>query len=439
MTIDYGRLRIEGVYKQTDDGHLMMRIKVPAGVLSSEQALVVGDIADRHADGRLHLTTRGSLEIHWLQHRDLAEIHRRLAAVGLTSRGACGGAVRGIACSTTFADGFTVAQVLARKLHRHLAGNPHFEGLPKKFKISVDAGYQGSRHLIQDLGLVYAGSDNGIDLYDIWTAGGLGREPVEAFLFERSVPEPRILPTIEAVVHIYRQHTPAGKRLKHLLQEIGEKKFRLLVGEHLEHAVDLPLGDAFEKRLSPLPPGGGTARVEAVVFAGELTSQALRELAAVARDHAGGFMAVTADQNIAFLLEIDNQSAAEAALAAAGFSGATAEEQVTFRICPGNHECRLGLAPTRDVARAIAGTLDEGGKRFDWAISGCPNSCAQPQLAAVGIIAVKSLKDAAGERHPLFDLYRRQEAGFGRLLRRGLNLTELLQAVADLQGGENRG
>jgi sulfite reductase beta subunit-like hemoprotein len=433
MTIDYGRLRIEGVYKQTDDGHLMMRIKVPAGVLSCEQALVLGDIADRHADGRLHLTTRGSIEIHWLQHQDLAEIHRRLTAVGLTTRGACGGAVRGIVCSTTFADGFSVAQVLARKLHRHLAGNPHFEGLPKKFKISVDAGYQGSRHLIQDLGLVYTGTEDGIDLYDIWAAGGLGREPVEAFLFQRSVPEPRIVPVIEAVVRIYRQHTPAGKRLKHLLQEIGEKKFRHLIGEHLMHAADLPLADAFEKRLTLLPQGAGAAKIEAVVFAGELTCQSLRQLAKVASDHAGGYMAVTADQNIAFLLENEDRSAAEAALAAAGFSGAAAEEQVTFRICPGNHECRMGLAPTRDVARAIAGTLDQGGRGLDWAISGCPNSCAQPQLAAVGIIAVKSIKDASGTRHPLFDLYRRQDPGFGRALRRGLNLTELLQAVADLQ------
>ena len=105
-----------------------------------------------------------------------------------------GGAVRGIVCSTTFAEGFPVAQVLARKLHRHFAGNPHFEGLPKKFKVGVDAGYSGARHLIQDAGLVYVGTEEGSDLYDVWLAGGLGREPMPALLFEQRVAERRLLP-----------------------------------------------------------------------------------------------------------------------------------------------------------------------------------------------------------------------------------------------------
>jgi sulfite reductase beta subunit-like hemoprotein len=433
MTIDYNRLRIEGVYKQNEEGHLMMRAKVPGGVLSAEQALKVCEISERYSNGLLHLTTRGSIELHWLQYHDLAEVRRMMASVGLTSRGACGGAVRGVVCSTTFAEGFAVAQVMARKLHRHFAGNPHFEGLPKKFKIGVDAGYAGSRHLIQDIGLVYVGTEEGVDLYDVWAAGGLGREPMEGFLLEERVPERRVVPLAEAAVYVHKANTPVGKRLKHLVKDIGEKKFRHLLAEHLEKTSELDLFDGFEKRLTALSHGGPGVRVEAAVFAGEIETSVFRRLAGIAADHAEGFMAITADQNVAFLLSDAGRKAdAEKALVEAGFTGDTAEEQTLFRICPGNHECRMGLAATRDVAREVLAALGEAGRSLTWAISGCANSCAQPQLADVGILAIKSVKGEDGERRPLFDLYRREGEGFGHPIRRGLTLPDLLQAVTDL-------
>jgi sulfite reductase beta subunit-like hemoprotein len=431
MTIDWQRLRIEGVYKQNDDGQLMLRIKVPAGVLAAEQARKVAEIADRFAGGSVHLTTRGSIELHWLQLADLPVILRQLAAVGLTSRGACGGAVRGVSCSTTFSEGFAVAQVLARKLHRHFAGNPFFEDLPKKFKVGVDAGYGSSRHLIQDVGLVYLGTDEGSDLYDVWLAGGLGREPQPAFLYAERVLEGRLVPLIEAVLRLYRRHAPKGKRLKHVLREMGEETFRRLLETELAGGpAEVELADAVEKRLTALPHGPRTA-VEAAVFAGELPAPALRAFADLASRFAEGFMALTADQNIAFLLaDADERDAARAALAAFGFAGESPAERVPFRICPGSHECRLGLSRTRDVARQVIAAIGEKRRNLTWAISGCPNSCPQPQLADLGIQTVKNAPGPDGVRRPLFDLYRRDGAGLGRPVRQGVTLEELLAAVA---------
>lgn len=430
MTIDWQRLRLEGVYKQNEDGQLMLRIKVPAGVLAAEQARKIADLADRFAGGLVHLTTRCSIELHWLQLSDLSEVLRQLAAVGLTSRGACGGAVRGVSCSSTFSEGFAVAQVLARKLHRHFAGNPFFENLPKKFKIGVDAGYGRSRHLIQDVGLVYVGTEEYADLYDIWLAGGLGREPQAAFLHAERVPEGRLVPLIEAVLRLYRRHAPKGKRLKHVLRQTGEETFRRMLETELAGAPgEVELADAVEKRLTALPHGPRTA-VEAAVFAGELTTAALRAFADLAVRHAEGFMAVTADQNVAFLLaETGERQTALRALAAAGFGGDRPEEQVCFRVCPGNYECRLGLSPTREVARRVIAGLDEAGKRLTWSVSGCPNSCSQPQLADVGIQTVKFAPGPDGVRRPLFDLYRREGDGLGRPVRQGLTLEELLAGI----------
>ncbi len=435
MTIDWQRLRIEGVYKQNEDGQLMLRTKVPAGVLSAEQAIKVADIADRFSNASVHLTTRGSIEFHWLQLGDLPEVLRLLAAVGLTSRGACGGAVRGVSCSTTFSEGFAFAQVLARKIHRHFAGNPHFEDLAKKFKVGVDAGYARSRHLIQDVGLVFLGTgDEGRDLYDVWLAGGLGREPQQAFLYAERITEAQIIPLIEAVLRLYRRHAPKGKRLKFVVREMGETTFRrLLEAERARGPAELELADAVEKRLTALPHGPRTI-VEAAIFAGQLSTGALRGLAGIAERFADGYMALTADQNVAFLLcDSSGESEAKGALGACGFAGGAPEERVNFRICPGAHECRMGLAPTRDIARQALSIMGEGKMDLTWAIAGCPNSCAQPQLAEIGIVAVKKAPGADGVRRPLFDLYRRRSEGFGEKIAEQLDLEELLRAIQELE------
>lgn len=433
MTIDYQSLRVEGVYRQNEDGHLMLRVKVPAGVLSTEQALKVAEIAERLSNGSVHLTTRGSVEIHWLQYADLPEALRLLAAVGLTTRGACGGAVRGIVCSTTFSEGFAAAQVLARKLHRHFAGNPHFEGLPKKFKIGVDAGYGASRHLIQDVGLVHVGPEEFRDLYDVWLAGGLGREPQAAFLYAERVPEGEIIPLIESVLRLYRRYAPKGKRLKFVLRELGEETFRrLLETDRAGHPRELELSDGVEKRLTALPHAPRRA-VEASVFAGELPTRSLRVFAEVAARFAEGYMALTADQNVAFLLaDPEDEGDAREMLAAAGYAGQTPKEQVNFRICPGAHECRMGLSLTRDVASQVIAVLGEKGRKGTWAISGCPNSCSQPQLADFGISTSKKIPGPDGLRRPLFDLYRREGRGLGEKTAEGLDIDQLLQTIQTL-------
>ncbi|MFO7981938.1 MAG: nitrite/sulfite reductase [Desulfuromonadales bacterium] len=430
MSIDYQKLRLDGVYQQDKDGNLMLRIKVPAGVISSPQAEAICDIAEQFTNGRLHLSTRGSIELHWLGYEQLPEVFRRLAAVGLTSRGACGGAVRGIACSTTFSPGFPLSQTIARRLNRHFAGNPHFEGLPKKFKIGIDSGYGDSRHLIQDVGLVHTGFSEGKNLFDVWCAGGLGREPQAGFLLEKSVPEERLIPLTEAVVRIYRDNTPPPRRLKFLLNRIGEKAFRHLLEEELKcHPQPLPQL-SIEGPLTPSP----VETIQAFVFAGEIDAADFRQLAGLSRQSAGGYMALTADQNIALLLEnTENSARVKNELDRLGLSGKAPGEQLTFRVCPGSHECKMGLSATRDVARDVLSVLGDGERTRSFALSGCSNSCSQPQLADIGIVTENLARDEKGSREPRFALYRRCGEGLGKSFRDGLTRAELLDQIRDLE------
>jgi len=426
------QLRLDGIYQQREADRYMQRIKLPAGALSALQAGRIAELAEQFAGGRLHLTCRGSIELHDVAGSDLAELNRGLAGAGLTGRGACGGAVRGIACSTSFGEHYPACQALARKLHRHFAGNPWFEGLPKKFKIGVDGDRARGRQLIQDVGLVHAGEKEGEPLWDLWCAGGLGREPQAGFLLGERIRQSRIIPLIEGIVRVYRQHTPAGKRLKHLLREIGEAGFRDLLRAETALLPEPPHSGGLGELLTVASP---EAPKVIDIFAGELTAAQLARLAELAAQHAAGALQVTADQDLALIPATPAAAPAlGAALAAAGFRVKELASPA-LRICPGSHECRMGLAPTRDLGRRLLERFDPQSHGASFALSGCPNSCSQPQLADFGIIPVKLEKQADGSRLPRYDLYRRQGDDLGTPVATSLDESQLFDAITPLLTG----
>jgi ferredoxin-nitrite reductase len=274
---------------------------------------------------------------------------------------------------------------------------------------------------------VLSGSSAGESRYDLYVAGGLGREPQAGVLFEKSVSENRVIPLIEAIARVYAAHTPAGKRLKHLLRQIGETEFRRLVAGEPSAAEELP-------PVTGLPdfpaPTAGRRPLLARIHAGQLTSKQLVTLADFADRWADGILLATADQDICFhinpLFELTD---ATNALTSCGFD----DLQVTFRICPGSHLCRVGLSPTRDIARALRNSMGPAARSLTWAISGCPNSCTQPQLADIGIVSSSLVKDDSGERSPRFDICHGNCEGLGTMVERSLTLSELCSTVQDMR------
>jgi sulfite reductase beta subunit-like hemoprotein len=75
------------------------------------------------------------------------------------------------------------------------------------------------------------------------------------------------------------------------------------------------------------------------------------------------------------------------------------------------------------------GSAAEG---LTWAISGCHNSCTQPQLADIGIVSSTLVKDEDGQRTPRFDLYRPVGSGLNQKQEAGLTMDELLAAVRNI-------
>src|SRR5688572_16402162 len=74
----------------------MLRIKIPMGCMTAAQMDVLAEVAEEHSDHILHVTTRQDIQLHFIHIEDSPTIMRRLAAVNITTREACGNTVRNV-------------------------------------------------------------------------------------------------------------------------------------------------------------------------------------------------------------------------------------------------------------------------------------------------------------------------------------------------------
>ena len=92
---------VRGTYTQRQEGDFaMLRVKIPQGILSSDQLSALADVAEDYSRGFGHITTRQNVQFHFMKLHDVEHAMRRLARAGLTTREACGNSVRNItACA----------------------------------------------------------------------------------------------------------------------------------------------------------------------------------------------------------------------------------------------------------------------------------------------------------------------------------------------------
>ena len=117
----------------------MQRIKIPFGGLNATQLEVLADCAEEYSDSIAHITTRQDFQLHFVHIEDTPSIMRRLAAVGITTREACGNTVRNVTacpiagvCRTQTFDVTPYAKAIAY----FMLGHPDTQNFGRKFKIA---------------------------------------------------------------------------------------------------------------------------------------------------------------------------------------------------------------------------------------------------------------------------------------------------------------
>ncbi|MBI2495304.1 MAG: nitrite/sulfite reductase, partial [Candidatus Omnitrophica bacterium] len=138
----------------------MMRFKLPQGRLTAEQLERFADVAEAYSKGIGHLTTRQDMQLYWIPVKETPRVMAELAAVGVTTREACGNSVRNVtACHLAGVSPIEVFDVTqhAQAVTDHFLRNPVSQKLPRKFKIAFEGcPVDHAKTAIHDIGAVAA-------------------------------------------------------------------------------------------------------------------------------------------------------------------------------------------------------------------------------------------------------------------------------------------
>ncbi|PYR43512.1 MAG: nitrite reductase [Acidobacteria bacterium] len=226
---------VRGTYgqRQADDAQ-MLRVKVPQGVLTSDQLDALADVAERYSRGFGHITTRQNLQFHFVKLHDVEHAMHRLADAGLTTREACGNSVRnitacayaGVAADERF-DVTPYAEALTRYLLRHQLSST----LPRKFKIAFE-GCAGDHVFIgiNDLGFRAVVAPDGSRGFRVTAGGGTAIMVTNAGVLHEFLPASEILRVAEAVLRVFArfgdyQHKQRN-RMKFMIKTLGWTRWR---------------------------------------------------------------------------------------------------------------------------------------------------------------------------------------------------------------------
>jgi len=412
------RLKWVGLYPQRQGGDaFMLRIKVPGGRLHAAQARVIGQVADEFArgpapnpvfgDAYLDITTRQDVQLHWVRIGAVPEIWSRLEAVGMTTVQACGDSARNVLCcpvSGLDADEVLDAHPVAQAVSDFFTGNREYANLPRKFKLSVTGCREDCAQAeINDIGLWPARLDDGTVGFNVLVGGGLSDGPRMASDIDVFVPpDPgRVVELFRAIAQLFgelgNRENRGLARMRYLVQELGPERFRAELASRAGFGLEAA-GQALTRRYRGDHVGvhpqrqPGLHYVGLNVTVGRMAGRSLVEAARLAEAHGDGGLRLATDQNL--ILTGVPAGRVEALLAEpllATHSPTPGAFERGVVACTGNEFCRFAIVETKARAAAWARELDRrlgpdeaGDGIVRMHFSGCPASCAQPQIADIG-------------------------------------------------------
>ncbi|WP_159948698.1 HEPN domain-containing protein [Polaribacter septentrionalilitoris] len=414
-----------GVYGQRQEGVQMIRIKVPYGKLKTNQLNRIAAVSDEYSRGRLHITTRQDIQIHYVDLNRTPELWAELEKDDVTLREACGNVVRNVTASETAGidvnEPFDVSPY-ADALYKFFLRNPICQEMGRKFKVSFSSSDEDTGlSYMHDLGYI-AKIQDGVRGFKVMVGGGLGSQPRHADVLYDFLPSDKIIPVMEGVLRIFDRYgerkSRAKARMKFLLKDIGLDAFRELIAQEQKAiefksvaidadsyvpsepvSVEIPevsIKDqkAFElwKSTNLIPQKQeGYVAIGIKVLLGDFYTDKARLLANLVDEYAAGEVRLTLRQNIVIpFVKEDLVPYFYQELEKLGFVEAGYNKAVDITACPGTDTCNLGIASSTGIAeeleRVIAAEYPQYLENQDLVIkiSGCMNACGQHNMANIG-------------------------------------------------------
>lgn len=452
---------LNGVYGQRQDGVMMIRAKLPAGLVTPAQLEALADVAERFGGGKGHVTTRQNVQYHFVPTADVEAALRILADAGITTKEACGHSVRNWTCcpfAGVAADEPFDPTPYVEALARHLLRGPYSSTLPRKLKPSLGGccGTDCSQAFINDLG--FLARKRGDELgFQLLAGGGLSTLRRSAIVVEEFVPQAELLEAADAVVRVFHRignrHNRNKARLKWAIDKIGVDAFLAAYRAEretirAEGGVPLVLppqphlparrpllaqvaerGPGYaewaEHNVRPQKQAGFSSVVIRLVL-GDISAAQLRALAPIIVAFGEGELRTTNEQNLVLRWVPDARLAAlHAELQRVGLALGGANALADVVSCPGASSCKLAVTASRGLGAQLTDLLDRrpdlvaAARGLDVKVSGCPHGCGQHYIAGIGFQG--GMRKLAGRPAPQYLVYvgggiGADRADFGRLI-----------------------
>lgn len=446
-------LKFHGSYQQDDRDLrkagkkyiMMVRGRIPGGVMTSNQWRVFDDLAGKYGNNTLRITTRQSIQFHGIVKSGLRPLVKAINESLLSTLAACGDVNRNVLAPPTpaytkardqvFADCHRVAMALAPKtpgyhsiwidgeqLKLDAPENKNFVDplygktyLPRKFKTAFAIPPVNDVDIFtNDIGFIAIVENDQLVGYNVVVGGGMGRSHGNEATYPRLadvlgfITPDQIIDVAKAVLTIHRDFGDRTDRkharLKYVVAERGAEWTRT----ETEKRAGIKFAPAKPYRFTTMSDLYGwnkqtngqwflglfveTGRVKDVE--GHTLKTALRE---VAEKFPNTEFRLTTNQNVilANVPEAD-KAAIDALLASHGIK--TGPQQVSIlhaasMACPALPTCGLALAESErmlpglvDRIEKICGDLGLTNEEIIIRSTGCPNGCARPYMAEIAFV-----------------------------------------------------
>jgi sulfite reductase (NADPH) hemoprotein beta-component len=446
-------LKFHGIYQQDDRDlrkagqkkHIMMiRGRIPGGVMTSAQWIVFDDLAANYGNNTLRVTTRQSIQFHGVVKSGLGPLVKKINESMLSTLAACGDVNRNVTASPTpaytkaraqvFADTVRVADALTPQTKAYHAiwidnvqlnldepANKEFVDplygrtyLPRKFKVSfVIPPVNDMDIFTNDLGFIAIVENDRLVGYNLAVGGGMGRSHGNVQTFPRLAdvigffrPE-QLIEVAKAVLTIHRDFGDRTNRKHARLKYVVEERGADWVREEVNRRAGITLepvrpyqftttGDLYGWNRAV----DGTHFVTLFVETGRIKDVDGHRLKTALRQVAQKFPHVefrlSANQNVIIANVPESDRAPLTALLAS--HGVKTENQASAlhaaaMACPALPTCGLALAESErmlpgmiDRIEKLGGELGLGGEEIIIRSTGCPNGCARPYMAEIAFV-----------------------------------------------------
>jgi sulfite reductase (NADPH) hemoprotein beta-component len=418
----------------------MIRLRIPGGLCTPQQFLQVQHVAQTYGNHTMRLTTRQTFQLHGIIKSNLKATMREIDRALLTTIAACGDVNRNVMCNPNplQSRAYRAAYDTAKAISDHLLpATPAYREiwldgerivggeedvvepiygktyLPRKFKVVVAVPPSNDVDVFaHDLGYIAILDENGdVVGYNVTVGGGMGMTHGQPETYPRTAdvmgfcrPQDAVA-VAEAVVTVQRdwgdRSDRAHARLKYTIEDHGLDAFRAEVEkrsgvkfEQLKPFTFDSTGDRYGWSESEDGNGHLTLFVQngriRDIPGGPQWMAGLRELAQM---HQGDFR-LTANQNIIVAgVAPDQRWDIDKLVERYKLTRDASPLRRNSMACVALPTCGLALAESErylpDLVTELEERLASHGLSDDEIVirmTGCPNGCARPYLAEIGLV-----------------------------------------------------